>query len=110
MSLLSCRERNQKLLRVSCCLLDVSSEKPAASRLKQSPRPDIVANSVIDEHSANEIARLEILCEAKTKELTALRNELCERLRWFEAMAVVVGYFVSKVGFFLFTGIAVSIL
>jgi hypothetical protein len=80
-------------------LLDIASQKPAVSRLKQSPRPDIVSNSVIDENSASEIARLEVLCEAKTKEVTALRNELCERVRWFEAMAVVVSYFVSKVGF-----------
>lgn len=84
---------------VICYVLDNACQMPAANRLKQSPRPDIVSNSVIDENSASEIARLEVLCEAKTKEVAALRNELCERVRWFEAMAVVVSYFVSKVSF-----------
>ena len=79
-------------------LLD-AGEKQVVNRLKQSPRPDVVSNSVIDEHSASEIARLEMLCEVKTKELDKLRSELTERIRWFEAMAVVVSYFVSKVNF-----------
>jgi len=74
-----------------------SSNKPTSGQLKHSPKPDVISSLEIDERSASEIARLEVLCEAKTKELSELKRELSERIRWFEAMALVVKYFVAQV-------------
>ena len=66
--------------------------------MKQSQRPDVVSSLAIDERSASEIARLEVLCEAKAKQVSELKSELSERIRWFEAMTLVVKFFVAQVG------------
>ena len=66
-------------------------------RLKQSLQPDVVSNSIFDEQASNEISRLETLCATKVKELAVVRTELQERTRWFDAMTIVVKYFVAQV-------------
>jgi len=65
--------------------------------MKQSPQPDVVSNSIADEHTSCEISRLEALCDTKTRHLSAVSAALCERTRWFEAMTIVVQYIVRQV-------------
>ena len=77
----------------------VSSSKSVASsrRLKQSPQPDVVSNSVTDEHTACEIGRLEALSESKAKQLSVVSAALQDRTKSFEAMTVVAGHFIKQV-------------
>jgi len=72
---------------------NVTSSRP----IKQSPQPDVISNSIVDEHTLSEIGRLEALCESNAKQLSAVTASLCEKTKWFEAMAVVAGYFIEKV-------------
>ena len=72
---------------------NVTSSRP----MKQSPQPDVVSNSIADEHTSSEIGRLEVLCESKAKQLSAVSATLLEKTKWFEAMTVVAGYFIGQV-------------
>jgi len=75
---------------------NVTSSRP----MKQSPQPDVISTSVTDEHTSSEIARLEALCESKASQLSAVSAVLHEKMKWFEAMTVVAGYFIEQVWWF----------
>jgi len=77
------------------CLLYVGV--PSSRLMKQSPQPDVVSNSIVDEHMSSEIGRLEALCELRTKQLSALSATLQERMKWFEAVMVVARYYAEQV-------------
>ena len=72
---------------------NVTSSRP----MKQSPQPDVVSNSIVDERTLSEIGRLEAMCESNAKQQSAVTAALCEKTKWFEAMTVVAGYFIEQV-------------
>ena len=81
------------------CADSVSSLRSVTSSrsVKQSPQPDVVSNSIADEHMSSEIGRLEALCESKARQLSVVSAALYDKTKYFEAMTVVAQYFIEQV-------------
>ena len=69
------------------------------SSLKRSNQPDVVTNSVSSPDTAEEISRLEALCETRTKQLNIARMQLRTGVTGFEAMTVLVNYLTHEVSY-----------
>ena len=67
------------------------------STLKRANQPDLVTNSVPNAKAVQEVARLEALCESRTKELTYAKMQLKQGLQGFDAMAALVRYLTEQV-------------
>ena len=77
-----------------------SKSTSASSSLKRSTsnQPDVVTNSVAPTSgAAEEIARLEALCETRTKQLNIARMQLRASAQGFDAMTVLVRYLNEEV-------------
>ncbi|XP_078682754.1 uncharacterized protein LOC144917066 isoform X10 [Branchiostoma floridae x Branchiostoma belcheri] len=74
---------------------------PVSPPPTKASQPDLVAsNSVTPSKSSKEIARLEALCEARTKELNLTKMQLKEGMTGFDAMAVLVKYLTEEMDAF----------
>ncbi|XP_066286383.1 platelet binding protein GspB-like isoform X3 [Branchiostoma lanceolatum] len=74
---------------------------PVSPPPTKASQPDLVAsNSVTPSKSSKEIARLEALCEARTKELNITKMQLKEGMTGFDAMAVLVKYLTEEMDAF----------
>ncbi len=78
---------------------DQNRNKTGKTGLKRD-QPDVVSNSLTKANAAAEIARLEALCEARTKELNYTRIQLKAGVSAFDGMAVLVRYLTEQVSRF----------
>ncbi|XP_076446026.1 uncharacterized protein LOC143283684 isoform X2 [Babylonia areolata] len=75
------------------------SRNRAGSGLKSGQPPDVVSTSARGSR-AQEVARLESLCEARTKELNYTRMQLKAGLQAFDAMACLLNYCTTQLNAF----------
>ena len=81
---------------LSFSIADQNRNKTGKTGLKRD-QPDVVSNSLTKANAAAEIARLEALCEARTKELNFTRIQLKAGVSAFDGMAVLVRYLTEQV-------------
>ncbi|XP_064636975.1 CAP-Gly domain-containing linker protein 1-like isoform X3 [Lineus longissimus] len=75
--------------------------KSSVSQIKGAHQPDLVSNSIGSRaHAAQEISRLEALCEARTKELNYAKMQLKAGIEGFDAMSIMVQYLTSELDAF----------
>ena len=74
-----------------------TSAAGGVSALKRPHQPDLVTNSIGNAHAAQEISRLEALCESRTKELNLVKLQLRQGAVGMEATLVLVKYLTQEV-------------
>lgn len=70
------------------------------NHLKHPNQPDLVTNAIGSSRAAEEISRLEALCESRTKELNYIKLQLKQRNTGFESMAILVKYLTQELNAF----------
>ncbi len=74
-----------------------ATKSASTTGIKRPHQPDVISSTIDNVTAAQEVTRLEALCEARTQSLNLVKKQLRQRSQGFEAMAVLLKYLTEEV-------------